>query len=266
MKSIYITEYSIVERIKEPWEYDETVCSEGFVLLQPLEGECCVTLSSGKEFLLPEMGVLAVPSYRLARVRHLAGNNGKRKELKLTFNVMTDGCRMDDVFAFPDVLPPDDNEKIFVLLSTLKDNENIFRAYSNLYRLLELLLKSAEVKKDRYFIRDAYEHIEQNISKQIKVSDLAGVLGVSEPTVYRMFNEAVGCSPIEYINMYRIGKAHSMLGSCSEMKIKDIARKCGFEDQLYFSKLFSKVYELSPRAYRENLHMVASQRNGDQDE
>ena len=254
MKTIYITTYTVTERTKSNKEADEVNCSSEFSIIQALEGECEVTLNSQETFTLPERRALLIPSYKLTRIKHKPSTaTGRMKELRLSMNVITDGCMMEDIYSFPVLLPAEENEKIFVLLNTIKDNDNVFRAYSNLYRLLELLLKYSTIKAEKYFLKDIYDYIIENCDKQIKVSELAGVSGVSEPTVYRMFSQCAGCTPIDYINTYRLGKAHRMLGSEPEMKIKEIASACGFEDQLYFSKLFSKTYQCSPRAYRSSL-------------
>ncbi len=254
MKTIYITSYDVTERVKDPSESDELNSSSEFTVLQSLEGECEVAVNSGERLILAERGVLLIPSYRLVRVIHHPNKlSGRCKELRLTMNVITDGCQMEDVFEFPVMLPAEDNEKVFVLLNTIKDNDNVFRTYSNLYRLLELVLKYATVKNEKYFLKDAYEYIIANCDKQIKVPELAETLKVSEPTVYRMFAQVAGCTPIDYINTYRLGKAHRMLGTEPYMKIKEIALSCGFEDQLYFSKIYSKTYGRSPREYRRSL-------------
>lgn len=260
MKTIYITSYTVTERIKTLAELDELNCSAEFTVLQSIEGECEIIVNSGESIRLSERGVLLIPSYRLVRVIHTPGKSGNRcKELRLSMNVITDGCQMEDVFNFPTVLPPEENEKVFVLVNTIRDNENVFRTYSNLYRLLELILKYSEVKKEKYFLKDAYEYVISNCDKQIRVPELADALGVSEPTVYRMFSQVAGCTPIDYINTYRLGKAHRMLGSENGMKIKEIALACGFEDQLYFSKIYSKNYGRSPREYRKSLHTVSDE-------
>ena len=254
MKTIYITSYSVSERVKSVSETDELNCSGEFTVLQSLEGECEVIVNSGASIHLSERGILLIPSYKLVRVIHSSNPISNRcKELRLSMNVITDGCLMEDIFSLPLILPAEENEKVFLLMNTIKDNDNVFRTYSNLYRLLELILKYSEVKKEKYFLKDAYEYIIANCDKQIKVSELADALGVSEPTVYRMFAQVAECTPIDYINMYRLGKAHRMLGREDKMKIKEIALECGFEDQLYFSKLYSKTYGRSPRDYRRSL-------------
>ncbi|MBR2460076.1 MAG: helix-turn-helix transcriptional regulator [Clostridia bacterium] len=236
-------------------EYDEINCSPEFSVVQNLEGECEVSFNSGEFKRISERSVVLIPAYTLVRVRHTPSTvSGRCKELRLTMDVVIDGCKMEDLYAFPQFFSEDECEKVFVLLNTIKDNENVFRAYSNLYRLLELMLKYAKLKTEKYFLKDIYEYIISNCDKQMKVAELAEAIGVSEPTVYRMFAQVAGCTPIDYINAYRLGKAHAMLGSEAEMKIKEIASSCGFDDQLYFSKMYSKAYGISPRGYRRALN------------
>ena len=121
MKTIYITSYNITERIKTEAEANELYCSSEFTVMQALEGECEVVVNSGEVLQLPERGILIIPSYRLVRVLHKPNHvSTRRKELKISMNVITDGCLMEDVFNFPTILPAEENEKVFVLLNTLK--------------------------------------------------------------------------------------------------------------------------------------------------
>ena len=39
----------------------------------------------------------------------------------------------------------------------------------------------------------------------------------------------------------------------SQMSVKEVAASLGYEDQLYFSRVFSKTIGLSPRAYRASV-------------
>ena len=42
----------------------------------------------------------------------------------------------------------------------------------------------------------------------------------------------------------------------TEMKINEIAKKCGFEDPLYFTQAFKKNYGATPSEYRKHLKMT----------
>ena len=49
---------------------------------------------------------------------------------------------------------------------------------------------------------------------------------------------------------YRLEKAKEMLTD-SDLKIKEIALYTGYQDELYFSKVFKKKYGVSPRMFRQ---------------
>ena len=55
-------------------------------------------------------------------------------------------------------------------------------------------------------------------------------------------------TPIDYVVKKRMDEAKALLEN-SEMKIKDIANGVGYEDSLYFSKVFKKVTGTSPKEY-----------------
>ena len=56
-------------------------------------------------------------------------------------------------------------------------------------------------------------------------------------------------SPSDYVITLRIQKAQSMLAQ-TDLRIKDIALACGFENEYYFSNFFKKHTALSPTAFR----------------
>ena len=59
----------------------------------------------------------------------------------------------------------------------------------------------------------------------------------------------MGMSVHDYINKLRISRASSLLAT-SNLTIKDVAIESGFADQMYFSRLFKKKKNLTPRQYR----------------
>ena len=62
----------------------------------------------------------------------------------------------------------------------------------------------------------------------------------------------MGMSPMHYLNYQRIEKAKDFLLSNS-MTISNISRLVGFDDPLYFSRVFKKYTGASPQAYYQNL-------------
>ena len=65
----------------------------------------------------------------------------------------------------------------------------------------------------------------------------------------RIFKAETGKNLIQYINEQKIQRAIELMEH-SNMKIKDVAEAVGFEDQLYFNKVFKKIIGISPSKYR----------------
>lgn len=72
---------------------------------------------------------------------------------------------------------------------------------------------------------------------------------VSERTLRRRFQETFGTSPRRYILDRRLRLATVLLKT-TDMLLKDIAEKTGFQNEYYFSTCFKKRHGISPSEYR----------------
>lgn len=99
------------------------------------------------------------------------------------------------------------------------------------------------------YARRGASFIHQNYSASIGVEDTARQVGVSRSHLYRAFQTEFGCSPSEYLTRYRIQRAKQLL-SHSDLSINVVAASVGYEDSLYFSRVFSRETGQSPTAYR----------------
>jgi YesN/AraC family two-component response regulator len=100
-------------------------------------------------------------------------------------------------------------------------------------------------------IRMALDYIDRNISRDVRVSQLAGICGYCENYFSTIFKECVGCSPNRYINAKKIEMAKELIFS-TNLNITQISSKLGFETVHYFSRLFKKILGVPPRAYLNN--------------
>ncbi|MCS3283134.1 AraC family transcriptional regulator [Bacteroides salyersiae] len=64
-----------------------------------------------------------------------------------------------------------------------------------------------------------------------------------------MFEEKTGSSPLRYLNYLRIREACHYL-DFTDMKISQISPLVGYEDSLYFSRLFTKTMGIPPSEYK----------------
>jgi AraC-like DNA-binding protein len=100
------------------------------------------------------------------------------------------------------------------------------------------------------FIFEVKKYIEANLDKKITLTTLCQQFFCSRSALINAFKKDCSLTASQYILNIRMEKAGSMLLN-SNLSIKDIAAKCGFEDQNYFSKIFYKVYKKSPSQYRK---------------
>ncbi len=100
-------------------------------------------------------------------------------------------------------------------------------------------------------VKRATAYLHENFSRALTRWEIAEAVGVSEDYLSRVFNRELGISPWEYLNRFRILQAKTLLSQTDE-SIQNIARKVGFNDQSYFSRVFHKINGVSPQAYRES--------------
>ena len=99
-----------------------------------------------------------------------------------------------------------------------------------------------EILKVKDFIRT-------NINREIKVSEAAAYINMSESYFSHFFKKETGISFIDYVNNQKIDKAKEMLLQ-TDNKIYEVAASMGFKNVNYFSMLFKKISGRSPNSYR----------------
>ena len=99
-------------------------------------------------------------------------------------------------------------------------------------------------------VEKAVRFINDNILQQpVTVSVVADVIGLSPAHFTRLFQNKIGIAPVKYIIEVKMNYAKKMLAQ-QDISIKEIARLLHYEDQLYFSRQFTKYIGMSPRKYR----------------
>ena len=102
---------------------------------------------------------------------------------------------------------------------------------------------------DDPLVREAVAYIREHSCEPLCVGDVCREFNVSNRTLNRRFNPAVGHSPGSEIRRARLHHAHEMLIGTS-LPLVEIALRCGFADQAHFSRLYHKTFGQSPSSAR----------------
>ncbi len=99
-------------------------------------------------------------------------------------------------------------------------------------------------------VRKAMDYIGENLEVSLTVQDIAHHVQLSRTQLSRLFKDATGRSLVSWREERRIAKASQLLAQ-SSLKIQQISERVGYEDPLYFSRVFSRLVGVSPMQYRK---------------
>lgn len=163
--------------------------------------------------------------------------------------------------ADPEVqLVPYDEQRIelFNLIFKMLENNYSVRNMELInIKLLEFLssfIYNEELYPSYYtadHISSSIEFMKENLHRTYSIQELASRLNYSVSHYSDLFKKKTGCSPIHYFNQLKIQKSCQYL-YFTDLSIKEICSKTGFEDPYYFSRMFKKLMGLSPSKYRSN--------------
>lgn len=103
----------------------------------------------------------------------------------------------------------------------------------------------------------AVTYFNEHYNTDICIEEYAASRHMSTSWFIRNFRKYTGFTPMQYILEIRISNAESLL-EATEYNITEISRIVGYDNPLYFSRLFKKSKGLSPSEYRKRIKTVPS--------
>lgn len=129
-------------------------------------------------------------------------------------------------------------------------------AYSLLLSLLQTFSPDpSEPYEPKYtkssspLLKQATLYIQDNLSRSLKLTDLANYLHVSERHLSRIFVSELGINYSTFVQRERIKHGANLLKS-SDLSIKEIAKATGFSTVHYFTRVFTSIMGISPGRFR----------------
>jgi len=99
-------------------------------------------------------------------------------------------------------------------------------------------------------INKVIDYINNNLSTNLNLSDLANVANISDFHFHRIFKAILNESPGDYIQRLRLEKAAFKLQT-TKLSLETIAEHTGYQSSQALSKAFKKRYNITPSMYRK---------------
>jgi AraC family transcriptional regulator len=101
-------------------------------------------------------------------------------------------------------------------------------------------------------LRQVLSYIEDNLSQDIALGDLAAIAGMSVSHFKNLFRESLGLPAHQYLIRRRVERAKSLIAE-GKLSITQIAFETGFAHQSHLAHHMRRVLGLSPKALRKML-------------
>jgi transcriptional regulator GlxA family with amidase domain len=107
---------------------------------------------------------------------------------------------------------------------------------------------------DQEPIRSLQDWIQENLHRTLPVSELAERANMSPRHFARVFAQAVGMTPGQYVRRLRVARARQLL-EATDLSVRQISSRCGFTAIETFLRAFAAVVGLTPAQYRHHFQL-----------
>lgn len=160
--------------------------------------------------------------------------------------------------------PMDAIMKVYQQLHTLSSIKDGFYAFLQFLSILYELSRcdgarplatssyaKVEVASDSRRVLKVKNYINENYMREIRLSDMASLAGMSASAFSRFFKLHTGRNLTDYIIDMRLGYASRQLVDSTD-SIAEISYSCGFNNLSNFNRIFRKKKGCSPSEFRDN--------------
>lgn len=129
-----------------------------------------------------------------------------------------------------------------------------------MHALIQLAPFFQSLSRDQKLAADA-THPDPVVTRLIKIleapetvslEELSEAVGISPTHLQKRFKQAIGFSPLQYANAWKLDRIAEQLSGSNTLSLIDLATEYGFNDQKHFRDLFQRRFGVTPSAYRKN--------------
>ncbi len=153
----------------------------------------------------------------------------------------------------------DIKERLYSLASEPEGGHSVLKLFGILYdlslssmrQLSSQSFNDQEHNYDSRRIERAYNYMLKNYDKEVRLADIATLVGMTDVAFSRFIKKRTGRSFIDSLNDIRLGHASRMLIDTTH-SILEICITCGFNNLSNFNRIFKKKKGCTPREFRQN--------------
>ncbi|MNB63315.1 putative response regulatory protein [compost metagenome] len=148
------------------------------------------------------------------------------------------------------LLKPIDKVQLFELLKRVEDDKRKREARED----EELSDQQSQSEGGEHYVIDqAKSFLEREYMHNFELERLAETVGMNASYLSRLFKYKTGQTITDYLIGIRIGRAKLLLREHPDLKNYEIAEKVGYNDPVYFNKLFKKMCGVTPKDYKSGM-------------
>ena len=112
---------------------------------------------------------------------------------------------------------------------------------------IPISIDGSDESNDKFF--EIIKYINCNFTEDITLEHLSNVFYFHKTYLCNMFKTRLSMTFSQYITELKMKKAYSLLAT-TDLSISRIASLCGYDDSGYFTKVFKKNYDVTPKDFR----------------
>mgnify|MGYP000074442842 FL=1 len=248
----------VVEDNKDMRDYIRSILVEYYNVLEASQGEEALAIlrTSNVDFIISDLMMPVMDGMELSRRVKSNFAISHIPFLMLTAKT-SDEARLGSykmgVDAF--LLKPFDENMLLTRIANILENRKRFQQKFS----IDMNMDSLEIEEnsgDKKFLNKVMAVVKENYKNpDFEVSDFIEAVGISKSLLNKKMQSLTGQSSGQFIRNYRLNLAHELLLKnkvSRAMNISEIAYEVGFNDPKYFTRCFTKHFNVTPSSILES--------------
>jgi YesN/AraC family two-component response regulator len=132
----------------------------------------------------------------------------------------------------------------------LEEYENYFMDW--VLELHERINDQMDNNRNQQKMKKAVDYVQQNYNQDLNMAVVSNYISMNYSMFSYAFKQYTGSNFVNYLKDIRIREAKKLLAN-TDMRVVEISRTVGYENEKNFMKIFKNTCGVSPSEYRKNM-------------